>query len=183
VDNSPSSHTTECLVSRRYPTVRYICEPRPGFNWARNRAISEACGEVIAYTVDDVVVDSEWVIAISRLFGENPEVMADTGLVVPYELETEAQLFFEEYSGFRKGFERKWFRLDCKNRKKEMSHNDAGRLGTGANMALRRGLFQQISGFDSALDVGTVTNVAAAHRPARSFSNSKPSTTMGPPIS
>jgi len=34
----------------------------------------------------------------------------------------------------------------------------AGRFGTGANMAFRRTLFDQIGLFDPALDVGTVTN-------------------------
>ena len=57
VDNAPSSNATERLVRTRYPNWRYVCEPRPGLNWARNRAIIESSGEIIAYTDDDVVVD------------------------------------------------------------------------------------------------------------------------------
>ena len=48
--------------------MRYVCEPRPGLNWARNRAISEARGEIIAFTDDDVVVDRQWVKALARVF-------------------------------------------------------------------------------------------------------------------
>src|SRR5690348_9913012 len=88
VDNAPSSDATRDLVSARYPRVNYVVEPRPGLDWARNRAISAASGEILAYTDDDVVVDPGWVRALARAFAEDPEAMAVTGLVVPFELET-----------------------------------------------------------------------------------------------
>jgi O-antigen biosynthesis protein len=156
VDNAPSSDTSERLVRTRYPNVRYVREPRPGLDWARNRAIIEAHGEIIAYTDDDVVVDAGWVSALAQVFAENPDVMAVTGLVVPYELETEPQVLFETYGGFGRGFERKWYRMD--NRKARKLHLGTGAFGTGANMAYRRSVFEQIGSFDPALDVGTVTN-------------------------
>jgi glycosyltransferase involved in cell wall biosynthesis len=159
VDNAPRDTTTARLVRERYPQVRYVCEPRPGLNWARNRAIAEARGEIIAYTDDDVVVDRGWVRALAGVFAEEAEVMAVTGLVVPYELETEAQLLFEQYGGFGRGFERKWSRADGESGERAVtSHGGAGKFGTGANMAYRRSLFERIGGFDPALDVGTVTN-------------------------
>jgi glycosyltransferase involved in cell wall biosynthesis len=158
VDNAPSDDTTERLVRDRYPHVRYVCEPRPGLDWARNRAILEARGEIVAYTDDDVVVDPGWVAAIAQVFAENPEVMAVTGLVIPYELETKAQILFEIYGGFGRGFERKWYRLDPTSRWQERLYAGSGIFGTGANMAYRRSVFERIGTFDPALDVGTVTN-------------------------
>lgn len=159
VDNAPSSDGTERLVRNTYPNVRYVREPRPGLNWARNRAIQEAKGEIIAYADDDVVVDPGWVQALAAAFVENPEVMAVTGLVVPYELETEAQLLFEQRGGFGKGFHRIWFdAMDQQNRPVAHRFGGAGQFGTGANMAYRRNLFDQIGYFDPALDVGTPTN-------------------------
>lgn len=158
VDNAPTSDATEKLVET-YANVRYVCEPRPGLDWARNRAIIEAKGEIIAYTDDDVVVDSGWVKALAKVFAENPEVMAVTGLVVPYELETEAQVLFEMNGGFGKGFERQWYRVGRGN-KMPWWLLGTGNLGTGANMAYRHSLFEEIGGFDPALDVGTVTNGA-----------------------
>jgi O-antigen biosynthesis protein len=158
VDNAPTSDATEHMLRTRYPNVRYVREPRPGLDWARNRAIVEAHGEIIAYTDDDVVVDPGWVSALAQIFAENLDVMAVTGLVVPYELETEAQILFEMYGGFGRGFDRKWYRLDRQSRKREVFHLGAGVFGTGANMAYRRSLFQQVGYFDPALDVGTVTN-------------------------
>ncbi|MBW4641089.1 MAG: glycosyltransferase [Gloeocapsa sp. UFS-A4-WI-NPMV-4B04] len=157
VDNAPSSDATKRLVQTAYPNVRYVCEPRPGLDWARNRAIIEARGEIVAYTDDDVVVDPGWVKALSTVFAENPEVMAVTGLVVPYELETEAQFLFEMYGGFGRGFERKWYQVE-QDSKMPWRYLGTGQFGTGANMAYRRSLFEQIGYFDPALDVGTVTN-------------------------
>lgn len=157
IDNAPTSDATQQLVRTQYPHVCYACEPRPGLDWARNRAILEAKGEIIAYTDDDVVVDPGWVKALAQTFVENPEVMAVTGLVVPYELETQAQILFEMNGGFGRGFERKWYRV---NRGDNIPWylRGTGNFGTGANMAYRRCLFDEIGGFDPALDVGTVTN-------------------------
>jgi GT2 family glycosyltransferase len=158
VDNAPRDAATARLVRARYPQVRYVCEPRPGLNWARNRAIAEARGEIIAYTDDDVVVDRGWVRALAGVFAEEAEVMAVTGLVVPLELETEAQLLFERYGGFGRGFERQWYRVDGESGERAATrHGGTGKFGTGANMAYRRSLLERIGGFDPALDVGTVT--------------------------
>ncbi|MDQ4077918.1 MAG: glycosyltransferase [Chloroflexota bacterium] len=154
IDNAPSDDTTARLVEA-FPTVRYVREPRPGLNWARNRAILEARGEIVAYTDDDVLVDPGWVRALVNIFIEEPTVAAVTGLVVPYELETRAQVLFEEYGGFGRGFKRKWFRV---NPRDKWIYHGAGQFGTGANMAYRRTVFDKIGYFDPALDVGTVTN-------------------------
>ena len=156
VDNAPSNDATKKLVEN-YPGIRYVCEPRPGLDWARNRAIIEAKGEIIAYTDDDVVVDAGWVKALAKVFAENSQVMAVTGLVVPYELETKAQVLFEMYGGFGRGFESKWYRV-CKGYKMPWQLLGTGQFGTGANMAYRRCVFDEIGYFDPALDVGTVTN-------------------------
>ncbi|MDY7012784.1 MAG: glycosyltransferase, partial [Cyanobacteriota bacterium] len=157
VDNAPTSNATEELVKTHYPNVRYVCEPRPGLDWARNRAIIEAKGEILAYTDDDVIVDPGWVKALARVFVENSEVMAVTGLVVPYEMETESQVLFELYGGFGRGFERQWYRAHPDS-KMPWEWLGAGQFGTGANMAYRRSIFDAIGPFDPALDVGTVTN-------------------------
>ncbi len=159
VDNAPATDATERLVRDRYPAVRYSLEPRPGLDWARNRAVLEARGEIVAFADDDVVADPGWVRALAAIFVENPDVMAVTGLVAPLELETEAQEIFENYNGFGKGFEYQWARVRP-GRPGEAArlHGGTGKFGTGANMAYRRRVFDEIGLFDPALDVGTVTN-------------------------
>ena len=159
VDNAPNSNATERLVQTKYPNIRYVNEPRPGLNWARNRAIIESRGEIIAYTDDDVVVDPGWVKAMAEIFSQNSEAIAVTGLVVPYELETQAQIFFELRGGFGRGFKRKWYQINKKNDTSVASlYGLSGMFGTGANMAYRRNLFDKVGFFAPALDVGTVTN-------------------------
>jgi O-antigen biosynthesis protein len=157
IDNAPRSDDAERLVKKEFPRIRHLIEPRPGLDWARNRAIMEALGDIIAFTDDDVVVDPGWIDAVVRVFAEDARVMAVTGLVVPYELETEAQILFEMYGGFGKGFERKAYPPRKGENRSKWSHLAAGDLGTGANMAFRRSVFNAIGGFDPALDAGTST--------------------------
>ena len=160
IDNSPRTNTTEQLVKNKFPGIRYILEPRPGLNWARSRAIVESMGEILAYVDDDAVVDQYWSHAMVELFAKNPEVMAATGLVVPYELETETQVIFEKiYGGFGKGFVRKWHQADgFLQIPVAKPYSGVFICGTGANMAYRREVFDKIGQFDPVLDVGTPTN-------------------------
>lgn len=163
VDNAPRTDATRKVVEsfQHSPMsartrFRYILEDKPGLDWARNRAIEEACGEIVAFTDDDVVVDPGWTRALAKNFAENPDTMAVTGLVVPYELQTEAQYWFEELGGFGRGYNRCWYHTAVGDRI-AFRHGGAGKFGTGANMAFRRCLFEKIGAFDPALDVGTCT--------------------------
>ena len=159
VDNASSSDQTRLLVQRDFPSIRYVREPRPGLDWARNRAIAEASGDVLAFTDDDVLVDERWTAAIAAAFAERLEIDALTGLVLPAEIETEAQWLFERYGGFGRGFVRRVFHVAPQSPAASAErHVGTGKFGTGANMAFRRLLFERIGGFDPALDVGTPTN-------------------------
>jgi glycosyltransferase involved in cell wall biosynthesis len=157
VDNVPRDSSAKDLLSTRYPRVRYVVEPRPGLDWARNRAILAARGDVIAFTDDDVSVDAGWARAIGSLFAADPQVEVITGLVVPDEIDSEAQALFEAYGGFGRGVERRYFR-GARDESIGQDLGGAGMFGTGANMAFRRTLFDRIGCFDPALDVGTCTN-------------------------
>lgn len=157
IDNAPSDSSTKDLVLNKYPQFRYVCEPRPGLNWARNRAILEAKGDIIAFTDDDVVVDRNWISAISKTFTEEPDTMAITGLVEPYELEEDSHILFEMYGGFGRGYKPRWINIKD-NYNNRWQYFITGQFGTGANMAFRRSIFNIIGFFDNALDVGTVTN-------------------------
>jgi O-antigen biosynthesis protein len=174
VDNAPSSNATQQLVQQlvqqlaqqlaqqpvpALPHLRYMREDRPGLDWARNRGILEARGELIAFTDDDAIVDPGWVDALVRVFADSPAVMAVTGLVLPAELQMPAQITFEQQGGFGKGYDRRWYYFP-QGKGLHWTDLGAGIYGTGANMAFRRSLFAKIGGFDPALDVGTVTQGA-----------------------
>ncbi len=150
VDNAPSSEKTAQLVTN-FP-VRYVREERPGLDWARNRGISEARHSIIAFTDDDAMPDRYWLRAIASAFAES-EAMTVTGLVVPAELETSAQINFEiGYGGMSKGFRRRTINRNGLTMRELLW---ASNFGVGANMAFRRELFESIDPFDIALDVGT----------------------------
>lgn len=156
VDNAPRDEATACLVQQRFPEVRYLRESRPGLDWARNRAIAAARGEIIAFTDDDVVVDAGWIRALAAVFHRDPAVMGVTGIVVPYELETEAQVLFERYRSFARGFATSRTQMpDAGGRSVAFRNGATGRFGTGANMAFRRVLFDQVGLFDPGLGAGT----------------------------
>jgi len=157
VDNAPSDERTKEMIDNHFPGMRYVREPRPGLDWARNRGIAEACGEIIAYADDDVLVDRNWILAIGKAFVENPNIMGLAGLVLPSELETPAQVLFEQRGGFSRGFEQKWYQIDPAQSGNASLFLGTGNIGTGANMAFRRSLFTDIGLFDPALDAGTVS--------------------------
>ena len=119
----------------------------------------EARGALIAFADDDVSVDRWWVDALNRVFVAEPDAEAVTGLVVPDEIDVDAQRLFEKYGGFARGYDRQYFRVDsAAGEPAALRHGGSGRFGTGANMAFRRSVFDRIGFFDPALDVGTLTN-------------------------
>ncbi|MBW4541991.1 MAG: glycosyltransferase [Myxacorys chilensis ATA2-1-KO14] len=151
VDNAPSDARTHDLVLS-LPTVRYTREPKPGLNFARNRAVQATTTELLAFLDDDVVVDRYWLNGLTEAWIENPDAGAVTGQVMPYELATKAQILFEQRGGFRRGFNKIRYG-------QVMPHNrvypcDTGSFGVGCNMSFRCTVLDKIGGFDEALDTG-----------------------------
>jgi GT2 family glycosyltransferase len=79
--------------------------------------------------------------------------MAVTGLVLPAELATEAQLHFETYWGFGRGYRRIDF-ISVFFESDRMRGCPVWEIGAGANMAFRREVFEKVGLFDERLDVG-----------------------------
>jgi GT2 family glycosyltransferase len=148
VDNAPSDDRTKHLVAT-YP-FRYVREPRPGLDRARNRGLREARHGVVAFTDDDCVPDAGWIDALVAPYAD-PEVVATTGLVMPLELETGAQEQFEAYCANRRVFVPRLFRRST------TPPSTAGVAGMGANMAFRRRFMLELGGFDERFDGGMPT--------------------------
>jgi GT2 family glycosyltransferase len=158
VDNDPATAATRQVVEHygrgRIP-VRYVCERRRGLGAGHNRALRDARGAVVAFTDDDVVVDRQWLKELVAPFVDHPSVAGSTGLIVPAELDTPAQLMLEAHGGFAKGFEPALYDLGANRPVDPLFPFTAGRLGSGANMAFRSNYLRDVGGFDPALGTGS----------------------------
>jgi len=152
IDNAPQDDRTQTLI-QQFAGVHYLLEPQPGLSIARNTGIQHSQGDIVVFTDDDVCVHPLWLQQLCAGFSA-PEVMAVTGIVLPAELETNAQSLFElSYGYLHNGYqpityETQFFR----------QHQSIGvpvwDIGAGANMAFRRDLFKQLGGFDPRLGAG-----------------------------
>lgn len=150
VDDASADDRTPAAV-RAVRGARCLRGARPGAGAARNRALREAEGDLVAYIDADVVVDRGWLDGLLETAREHPDAAAITGPVLPAELETDAQILFERYGGLRLGFERRRFRGPVMPGL-EWYPSAADHFGTGANMAFRRDALLELGGFDAALE-------------------------------
>lgn len=151
VDNAPSDSATADAVAR-FARMRYVMEPKVGLNFARNAALGNARGDLLAFLDDDVVIDREWLDGLATACRSAPDAGGFTGLVLPYKLDTDARVAFEKRGGFGRGFERReWHATSFVY---ELHPVGAGLLGAGCNMAFKTDLLRDLGGFDDALDTG-----------------------------
>ena len=149
VDNASRDGATAQVVAEF--GFRYVREERPGLSWARNSGAAAARYALIAFTDDDVQVSPGWLRALAVAFGD-PQIALVTGLVLPAELDTQAQWLFEAYSGMGKGFAPRAFVPAKMSARERIAVYE---LGVGANMALRRSALETLGGFRSELGAGT----------------------------
>lgn len=64
--------------------IKRIFEPTPGLSNARNAAVCNAGGDYIIWTDDDVLVDSDWLLAYVRAFREWPGAAVFGGPIEPW---------------------------------------------------------------------------------------------------
>jgi O-antigen biosynthesis protein len=156
VDNAPADRGAVPAVLASldlHVPVRYVLEARGGTSWARNAGWRAAKADIIAFTDDDAVPDRYWLAEIVRGFSARSRVGCVTGMVLPAELRTEPQQWFEELAGLSqlRGFNQEIF---------GPGHSQSPlypfpEFGAGVNMAFRREVLVDIGGFHVALGAGT----------------------------
>jgi glycosyltransferase involved in cell wall biosynthesis len=157
VDNAPVTDATAEVVrsAARRGAVDYLVEPRGGLSFARNAAVAAAPGEILAWIDDDEYADVNWLAEVARALADHPEADVVSGVIVPAELETQAQLWFEQFGGHSKG---RGFTPDVFSPATAHLQSPLYPLppfGTGANMTFRPGVIERIGGWDTALGAGT----------------------------
>ena len=150
VDNNSNDSTraeVDAFAADSGLNIRYIWEPRTGKSYALNRGISEAKGEIVAFTDDDVFVSPEWLEELMRTFnhfnclGVGGRVIAVwDGIVKPAWFATSGTYFLGvgPVPQFERGDEAK----------------EISTPAVGANMAFRRIAFEKYGLFGTDMGPG-----------------------------
>jgi cellulose synthase/poly-beta-1,6-N-acetylglucosamine synthase-like glycosyltransferase len=135
--------------------VQYAVEPRKGVCHAKNRALQMVGDGIVASIDDDEIADRHWLAELARGFYEHPEADAVAGIMVPEELETDAQVWFEQYGGFNKhrGFTPAIFSPETARVQSPLYPLPP--FASGGNVAFRTSSLERIGRFDIALGPGT----------------------------
>src|SRR3984893_18266474 len=139
VDNAPRTPATREMVAERFgdePRVRYLLESTPGASAGRNCGLWAAAGDVVAFVDDDVLVDRLWLRSLVLGFQAAPGVACVTGMILPAELDTQSQVWTEEFGGFDKGYEQKIFDLEDYAQPDPLYPYSVGKFGSGATGAV-----------------------------------------------
>jgi len=160
IDNAPTDGRTRAVAEATdgvISGVRYLVEPVPGLDFARNRALAAASREIVVFLDDDAVAEPGWAAAMLAPFVDS-RVAAVTGRVEALETETEGQRLVEANGGYSRGDE--ILRLPRDVDRRPLHGLRAPRIawavsvGSGCSLAVRRRVLLALGGFDEALDLG-----------------------------
>ena len=182
VDNNSSTCASAAVVEKmRLPQCKYIVEPRAGLARARNRALSTVCTEFVAWLDDDEIADADWVRRLKEGFAHEARPAAVCGVMLPAELEFEAQVRFEQYGGFNKGRGMAPEVLQMGTSSVVSPLYPLPAFGPGGNMAFRLESLRAVKGFDPCLGAGTRTHGGEETRALSSLLSSGQSLLHWPP--
>lgn len=144
VDNGSTDHTAAIVAhhQRAFPVpLRLLHEAQPGKSHALARALAVAAGDVLAFLDDDVNVDAAWLAAI-RASMQDPEVALVGGRVVP-RWDASVPAWMKAAPGEHPRLGAPLGLLDYPREVVELG----ARTVLGANMAVRRQVFDRVGGF------------------------------------
>jgi len=86
IDNASTDTTREFIEARaaRAPNLKYLAEPTIGLSHARNRGVTEATGQYVAFIDDDAIADPGWLLQIPAAFqAGGTDVGCVAGKIIP----------------------------------------------------------------------------------------------------
>lgn len=141
VDNNSDDHTLEVVenAQRKWPELHYTLEPQQGLSHARNHGIKYASGDILLFTDDDVLPESDWL--KTTLIGmEEYQADACGGYIAPIWESPPPLWLTERFYGFLA------VRTD---RSDDYPIDKPGLAPFGANMAVKKAVFEQVGVFDT----------------------------------
>lgn len=141
VDNNSTDHTRNVVTEaqRDWPLLRYTFEPAQGLSHARNCGIGAARGEVLLFTDDDVLPEPDW-LEVTLLGLDTWQADACGGYIAPIWAVPPPNWLTERFYGFLA------VRTD---RSDDYLITQPGEAPYGANMAIRRSVFERAGLFDT----------------------------------
>lgn len=82
VDNNSTDNTRD-IVLQYGNKIKYVFEPRQGVHFAKNTGAKVAIGEILYFTDDDMIADSELLNAVLDVYNFDERVSTVTGKVLP----------------------------------------------------------------------------------------------------
>ena len=141
VDNASSDHTREVIAKVVLPkiSVRSLFEPKQGLSGARNLGLSEARGEIIVFTDDDLRYTSEWLEVMTKpLRSREADAVTGTMRLAPH-------------------LERGWMMsVHHSFLAAPLRDSPAAAELIGANMAIQRQVLSRVPWFDTELGPGAL---------------------------
>lgn len=141
VDNNSSDHTRQVVEACQadWRALRYEFEGTQGLSHARNHGIRAARGELILFTDDDVLPESDWLEKIADGIAAH-RADACGGYIAPIWETPPPSWLTERFYGFLA------VRTD---REDDYPIESASRAPFGANMAFRKSVFARVGMFDT----------------------------------
>lgn len=150
VDNNSKDKTKDIVgsYSRKNNRIRYVFEPKQGTSNARNAGISNARGEIIAFTDDDVVIDNDWLENIFK-FSKELDFDAVGGKVLLLFPPQTPQWMIDHQEVF-------WGPIPYHCHGETVKPYDQSMNSfVGANMIIKKRVFEEVGCFDTALGPGS----------------------------
>jgi GT2 family glycosyltransferase len=143
--NDPALRRVTDDLALTDPRIRIVWLEQGNLSAARNAGIAAGAGDILAITDDDCEADIRWVEIMVEIFRQRPEIGFMGGELVapparPFSISTCPSAHVKEIS--YKPSESGWKAPD-------------GFYLIGANMGLRRSVFEQVGPFDPSLGAGT----------------------------
>jgi GT2 family glycosyltransferase len=140
VDNGSTDATSAVIrdaQARARLPLKYVCEPRPGKSASLNTALSEAKGDVVAFTDDDCVVAPDWLASMIEEFAGDPSIAGIGGRVELYDARDQP------------------YTIRTHRCREQFSPAKLVSLIVGCNMAFTRTALERVGEFDPTLGPGS----------------------------